>query len=160
MTLEIERCQRLCNVLAREGGLFWSSKTAAVLQTPWKWDWKPNDPRKGNLEAPAVTIQGECLSGLADRKAFFFPTQSNYAFIALSPQIKESTLWTPDTHRGCSSYYYLQHEPVIAFKFPLNTATGLAAIRLKTGRRFHLGAHFPPKWQSYQGLLGGLASSH
>lgn len=49
-----------------------------------------------HLEALAVNRQGECFSGLEDRKAFFFLTQSNYAFITLSLQIKESTLKTGD----------------------------------------------------------------
>lgn len=85
-----------------EGGRATLTKqTAAVLHARGNGIEKQMT-QEMHFDACAVNTQGERLSGLEDRKAFPLLTQSNYACIALSPQIKESTVWKSDPRCGCS----------------------------------------------------------
>lgn len=142
MTLEMERCQTSWNCTGSwswwRRDCYFNKANSAYASHPVEMGLKTKRPTKMHLEALEINRQGERFSGLEDQKTFFFLTQSNYAFITLSPGIKGSMLWKLDTRCGGCCYYYLPYKPGSTFKFPLNTATELSRTRLKRGCCFPL----------------------
>lgn len=120
-----------------------------MLQTPWKWDWKPNDPKNALRDIESEQT-GQMLLWTQSRKAFLlFLTQSNYTFITLSHPIKKSASLKLGT-RCDYSCYYLWHQLVIAFKFLLNTTTESSQSLFKERGTFPFrDSSFPPRNNKY-----------